>query len=160
MSVLAIYQRVGRASTGSALVEFALCSGVFIMMTFGMIQCCLGLYAYNFVSDSARLATRYAAVRGSSCSGMSDCGITASQLQTYVRADVFPGINKNNLTTSTTWYSASASQPTTWTACGSQCNAPGNAVQVQVTYTFPLNVPFWRNQNLSLTSASRLVISN
>ncbi len=158
--VRAIFSRVCRDSTGSALVEFALSSVVFIMMTFGLIQCCLGLYTYNFVSDAARFATRYAAVRGSSCSGMPDCGITAAQLQAYVLADVFPGINKNNLSSSVTWYSASASPPTTWTACANQCNAPGNAVQVQVTYTFPLSVPFWRSQSLSLTSTSRLVISN
>ncbi|MGA8087730.1 MAG: TadE/TadG family type IV pilus assembly protein [Terracidiphilus sp.] len=151
---------MSRDSTGSSLVEFALCSVVFIMITFGLIQCCFGLYAYNFISDAARSASRYAVVRGSSCSGIPDCGITSAQVQTYVRANTFPGINANNLTASATWYSASSSEPTTWTACGSQCNAPGNAVQVQVTYAFPLNIPFWKKQNLSLTSTSQMVISN
>lgn len=157
---MATLSHVRRDSSGSTLVEFALCSVVFIMITFGLIQSCLGLYAFNFISDAARSASRYAVVRGSSCSGMSDCGITSAQLQTYVRSIVFPGINANNLTASAVWYSASASQPTTWTVCANQCNAPGNAVQVQVTYSFPLNIPFWKNRALSLSSTSQMVISN
>ncbi len=157
---LATLSRVRRDSSGSSLVEFALCSVLLIMITFGLIQSCLGLYAYNFISDAARSAARYAVVRGSSCSGMPDCGITSAQVQTYVRGIVFPGINASNLTASATWYSASASQPTTWTVCAGQCNAPGNAVQVQVTYSFPMDIPFWKKRNLSLSSTSQMVISN
>lgn len=148
------------ADRGSALVEFALSSVVVMMSMFGLIQCCLALYSYNFVSDASRSATRYAVVRGSNCSGMPDCGITAAQLQTWVQQNAYPGINPSKLTASVTWFSASATQPTTWTVCGSQCNAPGNAIKVQVTYAFPLNIPFWKNSNINLTSTSQMVISN
>lgn len=148
------------ADEGSSLVEFALSSVVVIMLMFGLIQCCFALYSYNFVADSSRSAARYAMVRGANCSGMPDCGITQAQLQTWVQQNSYPGINSSNLTTAVTWLSVSSTQPATWTACGSQCNAPTNAVRVQVTYAFPLNIPFWRSGNINLTSTSQVVIAN
>lgn len=151
---------IGRDNSGSSLVEFALSSVIVVMVLFGIIQCCLALYVNSYISDAARLATRYAVVRGANCSGMPDCGITSAQIQTYLRSIPYPGVNSNNLNASTTWYSASASQPTTWSLCASQCNAPGNAVQVQVTYAFPLNIPFWKKQSITLGSTSQMVISN
>ena len=154
------WERVCRDNSGSALVEFALSSVVMVMVLFGIIECCFAFYANNYVSDAARTATRYAMVRGSSCTGMTDCGITSAQLQTYLRSIPYPGITPGNVTATTTWLSASTSLPTTWTACASQCNAPGNAVEVQVTYTFPLSVPFWTKKTLNLSSTSQMVISN
>lgn len=158
--VKAALQRLRRESAGSSLVEFALCSVVVMISTFGLIEACLAIYSYNFVSEAAREAARYAAVRGGQCSGMSDCGITQSGLQAWVRGTAFPGINPNNLTAAVTWYSASVSQPTTWTACGGQCNAPGNEVQVRLTYTFPFAIPFVPRQILSMHSTSQMVIYN
>ncbi|MBS1802617.1 MAG: pilus assembly protein [Acidobacteria bacterium] len=152
--------RALRGEEGSALVEFALSSIVVIMMMFGLIQCCFALYSYNFVSDASRSASRYAMVRGANCSGMPDCQITQAQLQTWVRQNAYPGINSSNLTATVTWLSVSSTQPATWTACGSQCNAPNNAVKVQITYAFPFAIPFWRSTSLSLSSTSQMVIAN
>ena len=146
--------------SGSALVEFAISSVVIVMALFGIISCCFALYANSYVSDAARTAARYAIVRGSSCTGMPDCGITSAELQTLLRNSAYPGISSSNLSATTTWYSASSSLPTTWTACASQCNAPGNAVQVQVNYAFTLGVPFWRGRAINLSSTSQMVISN
>jgi Flp pilus assembly protein TadG len=146
--------------SGTSLVEFAICASVLLALVFGIIELSLALYSYNYVSDAARVATRYAVVRGSACSGMPDCGITADQLQTYVQGIAYPGIKAANLAVSTTWLSASSSQPTTWTACANQCNAPGNAVEIEVTYSFPLFLPFWKSTSLSLSSTSQMVISN
>lgn len=145
---------------GNATVEFAISASVLLMLVFGIIEMSYALYAYNYVSDAARVATRYAVVRGSGCTGMPDCGITGAELQTYVQGIAYPGIKSGSLTVSTTWLSASLSQPTTWTACGGQCDAPGNAVEIQVTYAFPLFLPFWRSTSLSLSSTSQMVISN
>lgn len=156
---LAALSKIHRDGSGSSLVEFALCSTVLAMFWFGLMQCCLALYAYNCVSDAARSGTRYAAVRGSSCSGMPDCGITATQIQSHVRGNVYPGLISNNLNATATWWLASTSHPTTWTQCASMCNDPGDAVQLQVTYSFPLNIPFWKNQTLNLTSTSQVVIA-
>ncbi len=149
-----------RRDVGATLVEFAVATSLLFMMLFGIIQCCLALYTYNYVSDAARVATRYSAVRGSSCTGMPDCGITGAQIQTYLRSIPYPGINASNLSASAAWLSASSAPPTTWTACANQCNAPGNAVQVTVTYAFSLNIPYWKNATVNMSSTSQMVISN
>jgi Flp pilus assembly protein TadG len=147
---------------GAAIIEFAVAASVAFMVLFGIIQCCLALYSYNYVSDAARVATRYASVRGSSCDKLPDCAVTGAQLQTLLRGVSYPGINSNNLTATANWFSASPSQPTTWSSCGTStaCKAPGNAVYVQVTYAFPLNIPFWQNASLNISSASQEVITN
>jgi Flp pilus assembly protein TadG len=63
---------------GSALVEFALSSVVLFMTLFGLMASCTALYSYLFVAEAAREASRYAIVRGDSCTGLSDCpGITS-----------------------------------------------------------------------------------
>src|SRR5215471_7622467 len=52
---------------GSALVEMGLGMTVFMAFFFGLIQFCYGLYAYNYVGEAAREASRFAMVRGSTC---------------------------------------------------------------------------------------------
>ena len=48
-------------------MEMALiCAFVVIPTLFGIIEVSLALYSYNFVTDAAREATRYAIVRGPS----------------------------------------------------------------------------------------------
>lgn len=149
-----------RDEEGSTLVEFALSASMLFAMLFGIIGISFGFYSYNFVSDAAREATRWAIVRGSSCSILSGCGASSSDIQTYVRSLGYPGITANSLTVTSTWLSASSTQPTTWTACASTCNAPGNAVQVQVKYAFALDIPFFRDNALNISSTSQMVISN
>ena len=120
----------------------------------------MALYTYNYVSDAAREASRYAIVRGSSCSVLTNCNVTAAQVQTYVQSLGYPGMNAANTAATTTWLSPSATTPVTWTACGSPCRAPGNAVQVTVTYSFPLSIPFVPKSTLSLHSTSQMVVAN
>jgi Flp pilus assembly protein TadG len=141
-------------------MEFAVSITVVLAMLVGMIQCFQALYVYNYVCDAARVGTRYAMVRGSSCTGASDCGATPAQIQTYIQGITYPGIDPGNLAVTTTWLSVSTSGPTAWTACANKCNAPQNEVQVQVTYAFPLNIPFWRNASVDMASSSQMVISN
>ena len=149
-----------RADSGATVVEFTVSAGVLFLVLFGIIEMCLALYTYDFVSDAARAGTRYAIVRGSSCSNLPDCGATKSQIQTFLQGFKYPGINSSSLNASVTWFSASATQPTTWTSCGTtQCDLPGNAVQVQVTYAFPLHIPYWRNATVNISSSSQMVIS-
>jgi Flp pilus assembly protein TadG len=150
-----------RGEEGATLVEFALSTAILFVMLFGIIGCCLALYAFNFVSDAAREGTRWAVVRGGSCSALDHCGAASSDVQTYVQSLGYPGMTAGNLTATATWWSASAAAPTTWSACsGSGCNVPGNAVQVLVTYTYPFNVPYWKITTISISSKSQMVISN
>ena len=148
-------------SDGAAIIEFAVASAVLMPVLFGIIEMSLAFYSFNFVAEAAREATRYAAVRGStSClntPGLADCNFTTSApLQTYVRGLGLPGAN--NVTVTVSWLSASNTTPTTWTACGTACNAPGNEVKVFVRYTLPLAIPY-AGDRFSFGSTSEMVIS-
>ena len=132
------------AEEGSSLVEFAFSFMILSMMLFGIMELGLCFYTFNFVCETAREATRYASVRGSACTGFGDCGITQTQLATYVKNLGYPGIDPNALTVTTTWASG---------------NSPGSPVLVTVSYQFPLAVPFLFKNTWTLTSTSQMVIS-
>jgi Flp pilus assembly protein TadG len=162
-----------RGEEGATLVEFALSSSMLLLMLFGIIVISLALYSYNFTAEAARDATRYAIVRGADCTGFADCNITGTQIQTYVQNLSLPGINPTNLQVNTEWYTVTltnTSNTPTLTDCGSdpltvdptsgkQCDTPGNEVQVRVTYTYPLSIPFWGKQSLTMVNQSELVIA-
>jgi hypothetical protein len=141
---------------GQSTLETALSAIAVLTLFLGVMQMCLALYTYHFVSEAAREGTRYAMVRGSSCTGFtSACPAQASDVQTYVRGIGFPGIVPADVTVTTTW-------PTTGSSCTPSslpCNNPGNLVQVIVQYRFPLSIPFVPSSSLTLTSTSKLAIS-
>lgn len=150
-----------RSERGAALVEFALSTTLLLTVIFGVIGISTALYSYHFISEAAREASRYAMVRGSSCTKYgnltSNCPATTSaQIQSYVRTLNYPGINVNNLTVTAVW-------PTTGAACTpsvTPCNNPGNLVQVTVSYQYPLKIPFVPAQTLTMTSRSQMVIAD
>ncbi len=153
-------RRLLRGEEGGTLVEMALVSALTITMIIGIIETSLAVYTYHYISEAAREGARYAIVRGSYCTSLDHCNVTADQVQTYVKGLGYPGIDSTNMTVTTTWYDASDSLPTTWTVCGSVCNDPGNAVNVNVTYNFPFMIPFVQKSTLALSSTSQMVISN
>ena len=146
------------------MVETALACTVFLAMLIGVFQGALAFYTVHYVSDAAREGSRYAVVRGStSCTNtpnLTNCNATSAQIQAYVKGIKYPGINSTKLTITTSWLTAGATQPTTWSACtGGTCNAPGNMVKVVAAYTFSLSVPFVPKHSYNLTSTSQMVIS-
>jgi len=138
---------------GSSLVEMALTMIILLMILFGLIEMCLALYTYHFVSDAAREGSRYAIVHGSSCqvSGVS-CTATNTQIQSYVENLGFPGINPANMTVTTTWSASPGGA-----VCA--CKGPGDLVTVTVSYNFPLAIPFVPANILAMSSTSSMVIS-
>jgi Flp pilus assembly protein TadG len=146
---------------GATMVEMALSLTLLLAMLFGIIEMSLALYTFHYIADAAREGTRYAVVRGSSCSVLTNCNATAAQIQTYVQDLGYPGINSTaHMTVNTTWWTPTP-PPATWSQCTSGiCNVPKNAVQVQVTYAFPLSIPYWKITTLNISSTSRMVISN
>jgi Flp pilus assembly protein TadG len=145
---------------GSSLVEFALSAAILLTLVFGVLVMSMALYSYHFISEAAREGTRFAMVRGSSCSTYgkfaADCPASAAQVQNYVQDLDFPGITAGNMTVTTTW-------PTTGSACTptvTPCDNPGNLVRVVVTYQFPLTIPFVPARTLTMTSTSQMVISD
>ena len=159
--------------SGSALVEFALSAAAIFALFFGIIQFGRALYTYQYVNEVARELTRYAIVRGNACTAMPNCGFTDSDttLQAYARATyTYPGMDVNQLTVTNTWYSPILNTNGTinigasnkgWAACGSGsgCNHPGDMIKVNITYPFPLNIPFWKATTLNVTSSSSMIIS-
>lgn len=159
-----------RSERGSALVETALGMTIFLAVFFGVIQFSFALYAYNWVSEAAREGSRWAIVRGSTCYsdlGSTFCdktGASSSEITSYVKGLGYPGLTPSNISVSTSWYTAATSSPSSttpqsWSSCsGSGCNTPGNQVQVTVSYSFPLGIPFWKTKTLNLSSSSQMVI--
>ncbi len=154
---------------GANLVEMALSISVFFAMLFGIIEFSLVVYSYTFVSEAAREATRYASIRGAnSCTPsptFPNCNLnpttTGNPLLAYVESLSYPGLYPSNLTVTPTWYSSSGTVPETWTTvcAASNCNTPGDAVQVKVTYAYPLHLPFWKSGSITLASTSQMMIS-
>jgi Flp pilus assembly protein TadG len=150
--------RRGWGDEGAGIVEFALASTVLFALIFGIIEMSLALFTYHFISDAAREGTRWAMVRGStSCTNtpsLSKCNAAPSDIMNYVKTLGYPGIDPTNMTVTPTYWFPDGTACTTGT-----CNAPGNAVQENVTYAFALSIPFWKATTLSLSSTSRIVIS-
>jgi Flp pilus assembly protein TadG len=144
----------GDGERGSALVEFSVCTVVFITLIFGIVEFSYAIYSYNFVSNAAREGTRYAMVRGTNCTGsctqISGCvhNQTCSALQTYING-MAAGINTNNLTVQ------AACVPSAGVYTALPCN-PGIPIQVQVQYTFYLFAPL-SSRSLTMSSTSQRV---
>jgi Flp pilus assembly protein TadG len=136
---------------GSTLAEFAVVLTASMMLIVGIIDCGRALYAYHLVSNAARVATRYAAVRGSSCTA-AGCPATPTSIQTYVRG-LYPELNTANLTTAATW-------STSPSCAGSPFQSAGCYVSVTVTYPFTFAaVPLLPNITMTMRSTSKLIIS-
>jgi TadE-like protein len=169
---------------GASLVEVAVSLAVYLSLLFAVIEFSLALYAYNFVSDAAREATRYAVIRGeNSCvpnPSFPNCNLRPASVTSatnpsgnpvlqYIDSFRYPGLNPNNLSATVSWWVANqnASGNTSWTTeCvgsvdvhGNPCNAEGNAIKVVVTYNFPLSIPWLRPTITNVSSTSQMVIN-
>lgn len=153
---------------GGSLVEMALSCLILIPVLFGIIQLSIGLYCYHFAADAAREATRWAIVRGSTCNGIFGkgycsptsalgTGADGSDIDQYVKTLGYPFSAK--VSTTTKWCTNGGVVPATWTTCSTtQNNTPGNQVQVTVSYSYPLIIPFLKSNTLNLSSVSSMTI--
>jgi Flp pilus assembly protein TadG len=149
---------------GSSLVEFALIVVIFMSMILGIMDFGRALYSYHFVSHAAREATRYAAVRGSTCTLDGSCTndgycatvATTACLPTYVKNTTPPGIDTTKITTTASW-PVQTSSPA---VCKTTSNAPGCTVEVQVSYSFSFLVPLVHTGAVTLSSTSEMVIAH
>jgi Flp pilus assembly protein TadG len=156
-------QRIGRAGVratakarGSALIEFAFVLPLLAMLIFGMIDFGRALYAYHFVSNAAREATRWASVRGSQCTAWAQaCPAGPADVQNYVDSIVPPGISPQALSVTAAWMPP----PENPASCTASTKAPGCAVEVQVSYNFKFMLPFLPTGTYSMQSTSEMIIS-
>jgi hypothetical protein len=138
------------------MIELILSSTIMLAVLLCMIQTCMVLYAYCCTAMAAREATRWAIVRGSSCSSFgSSCPATKSNIQTYVQALQFPGVNAASFGVTTTF----SAYPSGTCSPSASCNNPGNLVKIQVTYSYPISLPMVSKMTLSLGSTSQMIIS-
>jgi Flp pilus assembly protein TadG len=138
--------------SGSNLVEYAILFIAFMMLMFGITGFGHALYAYTFVSNVARDASRWAAVNGATCISDNSCngvgimnaGIASSaDVATYVTNRTPPGIDPAQITVTTTWIPD---------------KNPGSTVEVQVQYNFNFIFPLIRTSTLPLTSTSETMV--
>jgi len=140
---------VVRGDEGQTIIEAALSLALLLIMLFGVIAGGMMLYTYHYMSFAARIASRYAIVRGSACDasgGMPDCpNVTSDQVQTYVRTVHYAGIDSSQTSVSVTWPKGTKD--------------PGDPVNVTVQYPFPFAVPFVQGRTVNMHSTSQMVIS-
>jgi Flp pilus assembly protein TadG len=166
---------------GSAMVEFALVLTILLTLMFGVMDFSRALYAYHFLSNAAREATRYASVRGSSFAGVScgtpppvvfACGAATTDITDYVQSIVAPGVyvsgsansscatpsSVGQLNVCTTWPGTTPTGATCSTANGN--NSPGCVAEVEVLYTYGFFLPFVSKDvsKVTMTSTSEVVI--
>jgi len=152
---------------GASLVEMALASLILIPVLFGIIQLSIGLYCYHYAADAAREATRWAIVRGANCNalfgasycsptGTSGTGATSNDIAQYVKSLGYP---YSAAVTTTTQWCANGGPPAAWTTCSAtKANIVGNQVQVTVTYSYPLVIPFIKSNTINLGSTASMTI--
>ena len=155
--------RKSGSEEGATLVEYGLIALVFLALLFGCLEFSYAFYTYHNISDAARKAVRWASVRGSqSCLNvptLPNCDASATDVTAYVQGIGYPGVLPSGMHVTTKWCDASTTTPGTWTTCtAGSSNAPGNQVQVTVSYTFPIRLPYLTVTSLSLTNTANMVI--
>jgi Flp pilus assembly protein TadG len=153
------YPKALAREDGTDLVEFAIVFLLLMTLLFGIAGFGHALYAYHFVSNEAREATRWAAVNGSTCGVDLSCTApaTPTDIQNYVTDHAPPGIDRAQLTATPTWNPAGSFGPT---ICATQPNSPGCTIKVQISYNFNFVFPLIRATTLPLSSSSEMVISH
>lgn len=139
------------AQRGSSLVETSIVMVVLLLVLFGIIDFGRLMYTYAFVAQLAREGARYAIVRGSQCTLLTNCpNVTSAQIATYVQS----------LSEGATTASAISSS-TTWTCPNGQTSSetPGCTANVTVSYTFNPIFPYIKIGSLQLSSTSQMVVS-
>jgi Flp pilus assembly protein TadG len=151
-----------RGEKGAAMVEAAFSMIILLTVMFGIMEICLAVYTYHFISEAAREGTRYAIVRGSASGSecpslpVAACPAQASDIQNYVSSLGFPGIDLAPANVSVAW-----SAYPVGSSCipSASCNNQGNLVAVTVSYPFPLSIPFVPASTINMSSTSKMVIS-
>ena len=146
------------------MIEFCVSTTVLLLGIFAIMDASRAVYSYHYCAHAARQGSRFASVRGASFSTVScltssyACMATSTDVTNYVKSITPLGFAAGNLTVATTW-------PGT-TAAGTTCspsahinNSPGCLVAVKITYAFTFVLPLLPNPNLSLTSTSKVTIT-
>lgn len=142
----------GHGQRGSTTVEFAIVGTLTMLLVLAVFDLGRALYTYHLVANAAREATRYAIVRGSSCTSPG-CPASSADIQAYVRG-ISPGVDPAQLAVTATWQASPA------TGCpASPYQGPGCLVTVEVDYPYAFMSSLLPNLTLPMRSISQLSIS-
>lgn len=147
------------AIRGTSMVEFVISATALLLIMLGIVEFGRVMYTYHTVSNAARLGARWAIVRGSACSKLDHCGATSADVQTWVQSNV-PMVDSNTLNVTAAWSTSPDPSNDCSVSDPAGNNIPGNLVCVTVSYPFNFAIPFVSATALTLTSTSKMVISN
>ena len=136
---------------GSALIETAASLPVLFVLIFCFMELCMAFYSYDMISESAREGTRYAMLLSSTCTNSSggSCTATAAQVNSYVSGLGWANLAGGTMTVSTTYKTP---------AGGVGTNTVSDYVVVQITYVFPITMPFVPKNSITAKSTSQTII--
>jgi Flp pilus assembly protein TadG len=134
-----LLRRARRETHGANLVEFALISIPFLMITLGVIDFGRAIFAYSALAHGTREASRVAIVSGST----SNSPITQPQAEAIVRTRAV-GLGGGSLTVSLTPLPDLK---------------PGSRVRIESTYAFQPLTTFAIRTPITLRSRSEMTIS-
>ncbi len=140
--------------SGATLVESAITLPILLLIIFGVIDLGLAVYRAALCHEMARIAARMVIVHGADAR---DNGVwSASQAMAAIHDQIDPilqaaAVDPANVQVSVNWQKAGS---------GPYPNSPGSYVTVQVSITSISHVPFLRLSPLTISSDSRMVISN
>jgi Flp pilus assembly protein TadG len=144
---------------GTSLLEYALVLIVVLMFIFGIIDFGRALYAYHFVANAAREATRYAIVRSSTCASVTNpvpnCPATQTTITNLV-TNMATGIGLNNANSIEANFTGQNPPSSTNPACttGTPPVPLGCTAQVTVNYPFKFILPFMPMSTTNCTASS------
>lgn len=155
-----------KGEQGNAMVEFALALTVLLTLLFGIIDIGRALYAYNWLYNGARQATRWAMVRGATCdSHLPGCttqpaGATLTDITNYVKdqpqSPYTDGLDTTGIDTSMVSVTAGCYSKTYMQ--NPPC-APTSTIQIQIQYQFQFITPFLSQiKSWQMTSSSERVV--
>jgi Flp pilus assembly protein TadG len=121
-------------------MEVAIILPLLLLLTVGAFEIGRGVWTKHVLTNAAREAARYAAVR----SVTSDDPATADKVKTRAK-DAAVGLDTGALVVQTSWQNA---------------NVAGNTVRVSVTYSFHPATPLVPVKTIEMTSSSQRVIVN
>ena len=136
---------------GSALVEFSLVAFSFVFILLGVVEMGRIVLVYTTVANAARVGARYAIVHGSDRTGSGSTGPSGpgstTQVETVVKNFASAGLlDTSRLKITVTYPNGS--------------NAPGNAVNVAVSYPYDPFVGYFSSAlGVTLGSTSRGIIT-
>ncbi len=129
------------------MVEFAFIATTLLLLQFGMLTMGDAVYTYNTLSQAAREATRYAVVHSPTSPNPASNNQIAQVAVNY--ADAL-GLKTGDVTV--TW-------PKDPNINNLSNKNDAYDAQVAITYTYKTHVPFLKAMTFSLTSTSRMLVS-